>query len=88
VQESVEELINWTASIDAINRVDPHESARAIVSSEHTPGGSNANVNCKLNPTIMNSLEPVKEEWFESRDRRLKSSSRRRRGKPGHRLGW
>jgi hypothetical protein len=87
VQESVKELINWPATVEAIVGVDPHEAARAVVASEHAPGGSRADVDRKLDPTIMNPLEPVEEEWSQSRNGRLESSWRRRRSKPGRRLG-
>jgi hypothetical protein len=87
VQESVKQLFNRPATVDAIVGVDPYEAARAIVASEHAPGGSSADVDRKLDPTVMNPLEPVEEKWSQSRNGRLKSFGRRRRGKPGRRTG-
>ena len=71
VQESVKELIDGPAAADAIVGVDPHQSARAIVASEHTPGGSRADVDRKLDAAVMDPLEPVEEKRSESRNGRL-----------------
>jgi hypothetical protein len=61
VQESVKELIDGPATLDAIVGVDPHKAARAIVASEHTPGRSRADVERELDPAVMDALEPVEE---------------------------
>jgi hypothetical protein len=71
VQECVKKLIDGPAPVGTIVRVDPHKASRAIVASEHTPCGSRADVDRKLDPAVMDPLEPVEEQWSESRNGRL-----------------
>jgi hypothetical protein len=76
VQKCVKKLFNGPATVDAVMGVDPDKSARAIVASEHAPGGSRADIYRKLDSAVVDSFEPMDEKWAQSRNGRLKECRR------------